>query len=148
MASFVDLINNEFSKLAAQTIKELYDDKLYCDVSLVSGSGEKVDAHKFILASSSITFTKILEENHNPNMTIFMKDVESRVLSLLIEYIYIGQVVVPHMYLDTFLKIGRDLKIVGLNNKPAPKVIDEQALKRQTMQIVLLEILIVGMMKI
>ena len=58
----LDLKWFDFQANAGSTFKNLRGSREFSDVTLVSGDGHQVDAHKVVLASSSNFFHDILEK--------------------------------------------------------------------------------------
>ena len=100
-------VSKSFRSLKAES--ELYD------VTLVSEDEQLIQAHKIVLSASSDFFRNILRKSRNDNNTlIYLSGVESENLSLLLDYIYEGEVDVYEDNLGEFLKIAQKLKINGL----------------------------------
>ena len=76
----------------------------------------QVKAHKALLSASSPVFETILKQNDLPKPLIFMRRVNSRLLNLLMDFVYFGQVEVDASKINEFLAIAEDLKIKGLTN--------------------------------
>jgi len=76
--------------------KQLYDSKLYADITLVVGS-DKLLAHKLVLCSWSETFRVMLEndtwkESHQQELPIFVEEREVPLFKKMIAYMYIGSI--------------------------------------------------------
>jgi len=103
---------NEFESSAPSTIQQLWLDKHFTDVTLVSEDQTEIKAHKVILSSGSKFFKDILTNYSNP--LIFLKGVRGHELNLLIKFIYLGKCQVQQEDLEHFLAAGKDLEINGL----------------------------------
>jgi len=90
--------------------KEFYDVTLFCD----EGS---IQAHKFVISSSSKLFKNLLKNNSNEHQIIYMSGVEHKHLKNLIQYMYQGNVRIPEDDLDKFLHLAEDLQIAGLSEE-------------------------------
>ena len=64
---------------------------MFTDVTLVSGDGFKLEAHKTVLSSSSSFFKDILIENQHPSVLLYMRGVTHKELELLLELVYTGE---------------------------------------------------------
>ena len=73
-------------------------------------------AHKALLSASSPVFETILKQNDLPKPLIFMRRVNSRLLNLLMDFVYFGQVEVDASQINEFLAVAEDLKVKGLTN--------------------------------
>ncbi|XP_050422559.1 kelch-like protein 2 isoform X1 [Adelges cooleyi] len=69
---------------------QFYKHKEFCDVTLVTDEGLKIEAHRNVLASASHVFYKMLsghfkEKNENE---ILIKEIDSTILELVVEFAY------------------------------------------------------------
>ena len=64
---------NDFKENVFSAFGRLRADKDFADVTLACEDGEKIEAHKVILAASSPVFANILLENKNSHPLIFLK---------------------------------------------------------------------------
>lgn len=71
------------------SIKNLRNDSSFCDVSLICKDFQ-VKVHKVILASSSLTFSRILHRNSHPHPLIYLHNVEIKDILYLLNYMYSG----------------------------------------------------------
>ena len=91
--------------------KNLFEDRTYADVTLVSDDLKSFHAHRNILAGSCSVFGKILEHTI-PNSVLFLKGINYDILDLLLKFIYIGETSVPMVNLNQFMNICKDMEIV------------------------------------
>ena len=101
------------SNLAANFQKFLENGK-HSDVTLVCDDDKQLKLHKVILASCSETFNKMFSSNTSSSTTVYLRGVGSRSMKLLVKFMYAGSVTVPEMMLPDLLKLGEDLKVLGL----------------------------------
>ena len=94
----------------------------FTDVTLACGDGQKINGHKLILASGSLTFKDLLKQNPNPNVLIFMRGVNSSLLKLIVDFIYCGEISVHQDNLNEFLALAEDLQLRGLTESDASEV--------------------------
>ena len=97
-----------------QIVDLLSKDCLFTDVTLLSNEGEHIPAHRSLLASSSEFFKEIFGHSQRSNSVIYFYGIQHRILILLKEFIYFGLCKVSEEDLDTFLKLGKNMKVVGL----------------------------------
>ena len=105
----------DFQKKTANYFSSLKDDDHLCDIILVSDDEIYIPAHKVILSVSSKFFSGLIRKFNERNPLIYLGGVKSRDLQNILSYIYNGQVQVAHQELDSFLDVGKKLKIDGLN---------------------------------
>ena len=75
---------DEFETHASNTFKQLWEDKYFTDVTLVTEDHIQIKAHKLILSSASVFVGNILTNNPHQNPLIFLKDIKNTHLSLFI----------------------------------------------------------------
>ena len=78
-----NLGHDYFESLCPGVIKGLSEDELFSDVTLISEDGDRIKAHRNIVASFSETLKKILEENtvrRSNDFLICLLDMESDIL--------------------------------------------------------------------
>ena len=97
-------------------------DNEFCDITLVCIDDNTIEAHKVILAASSIFFSDVLKLNNHPHPLIYMRGVNTSQLSAALDFIYHGEVSIYQDNLENFLALAEDLKLKGLNISKA----DEQ----------------------
>ena len=86
----------------------------FSDVVLWVGmGGPRIRGHKVILATGSNFFRKLFTQN--PDSSVFtITDVEYKELSMLVDFIYKGEIDVALEDIDELLKGGKKLQVLGL----------------------------------
>ena len=112
----LDLKWFDFQANAGTAIRNLRGSSEFSDVTLVSGDGQQVEAHKMILASSSSFFLNILERSKHPRPLIYMRGINLVDLTALVDFIYFGETSVQHGNIDTFLALAKELGLKGLES--------------------------------
>ena len=107
----------EYTGNRTACLSDLLKRKVFVDVTLVGDDNAQISAHKVILSSSSAFFQNILENNPHPNPMIYIKGLNKKLFSSLLDFIYLGEVSLPEADFETFIKMARDLKIKGLLNE-------------------------------
>ena len=107
----------EFQNNAARIFDSVRREKDFFDVTLVGGDLKQVSAHKLVLSACSPFFRNILSQNHHPNPLLFLDQVISTDLSLVLDYIYRGEVQIHQEQLDSFLLVARKLQLDGLSEE-------------------------------
>ena len=114
---------NEFGSTVINTFKNLFSDKHFTDVTLVSEDGKQVKAHKVVLSSCSPFFNKVLLLTPHQQPIIFLKGIKHSELLAIVQFIYLGQTDLAQDDLNQFMGAAADLQIEGLqgNQKPVSK---------------------------
>ena len=105
---------NDFKENAALAFGKLRNKSEFSDVTLVSQDGEKIEAHKMILASSSPLFMDLLSQNKHLHPLIYMRGLKSDVLVALLDFLYFGEADIWQEELNDFLSLAAELKLKGL----------------------------------
>lgn len=72
--------------------KQLYDEKLFADMSITSSDGVTFKAHKAVLAARSPVLCEMLKSGEVANGCIVINDVSSDVLKQLLKFLYTAEV--------------------------------------------------------
>ena len=67
-----------------------------------------------VLSSSSSFFRQFLRDHSQPNPWLFLRGVEAKLLDWLMDFIYLGEVMVTQESFPSFLALARDLGVRGL----------------------------------
>ena len=113
----LDLKWFEFQENAGSTFRNLRGSSDFADVTLVSGDGHQVEAHKVILASSSNFFLNLLERSNHSRPLIYMRGINLVDLTALVDFIYFGETAVQQGNIDTFIALAKELGLKGLESK-------------------------------
>ena len=117
MAEKQQLQWTDFKENVSCTFKNLRESKDFTDVTLACEDGQKVEAHKVILAASSPLFQEILKENKHPHTLIFMRGMKLDDLLSIVDFLYLGEANVYQEKLDSFLAMAEELQLKGLTGK-------------------------------
>ena len=79
----------EFDENSCSTIRNLFEDKLFSDITILSEDGEEMKLHRAILASSSAFFGNILSRIKQSDPLIFLKGIQIKELQAIIRFIYV-----------------------------------------------------------
>ncbi|XP_071103931.1 uncharacterized protein [Haliotis cracherodii] len=107
----------ELEPCLKQGVNKLYKDQILCDVTLTSNDGVDLQAHWLVLAAHSgfLQHVAVNQSMKHPMMTDSGKlklDIESKVLKLMVDYLYCGELVVTKDCLD---KVKQALKLLQLS---------------------------------
>ena len=110
----VQITSDGFFNTSSNAWKHLWDTRDFSDVTLVSGNGFLVKAHKSVLSFSSSFFSDAFREISHPSPLIYLRGVDHSELQFLMEYIYTGESLVEQELLEGLLSLGQDLGVQGL----------------------------------
>ncbi|XP_022921085.1 zinc finger and BTB domain-containing protein 14-like [Onthophagus taurus] len=111
----VQIVWDNHLRSLSELFTDLYEDTEFTDVTLSCREGF-VKAHKVVLSAFSPYFKQIFQHNPCKHPTIVFRDVHSRDMSFIIEYMYKGAVDVASEHLIYLMKLGNDLKIRGFED--------------------------------
>ncbi|CAG0889508.1 unnamed protein product [Darwinula stevensoni] len=97
-----------------EVLDYLLERGLFVDVTLASEEGEKYAVHKIVLCACSPYFQKLLADNRCEHPIVILKDVKSKEMRALIEFMYKGEICVAQSDLDSLLRTAECLQIRGL----------------------------------
>ncbi|XP_063611760.1 zinc finger and BTB domain-containing protein 14-like isoform X3 [Penaeus indicus] len=110
---------SQHSKHQTLILKGLLEDVTFADVTLTA-EGKSLKAHKAVLSAMSPYFKKVLQNNPSPHPIIIMPlDMQFEDLKGIIDYIYMGEIVVSTENLSSLFKAGRVLQVSGLTTVDA-----------------------------
>ena len=100
----------KFKNNASDILRRMKHIEEFCDVTLVSDDGEKILAHKVVLASASTLFRKIFldYEEDKDYQEVNMKDVESKYMNSMLELINNGETEIKLIECEDFINILQD----------------------------------------
>ena len=81
-----------------QALQSIWNNGDLSDLSLVSDDGKMFDAHKLLLSAHSPLLRRFLTSNHHLSVTkttLFLFDIVSVDLKNILQYLYLGQVLIP-----------------------------------------------------
>ena len=117
--------------------KELWSERELCDVTLVTEDDEEIEAHKVILSACSSRLRNMLKRHKHPHPLIYLQGSNMKEISLLLNFMYEGEVKVAQTDLDQFLQTAANLKVKGLvednirDQKVDDKPVDENKVKHE-----------------
>ena len=105
---------NDFQSTVSKSFGILREVEDFFDVTLVSDDERQIPAHKLVLSACSDFFKSILRNNSHSHPLLYLSGIHSINLSLILDYIYQGEVQIYQEHLDSFLEVAQKLKIEGL----------------------------------
>ena len=113
---------NDFHSVVSTSFAALRNEEYLHDVTLVTDDQYEVSAHKLVLSACSQFFKNIFKNNRHNHPLLCLDGISSQQLSMIMEYVYNGEVQIFQEDLDKFLLIAQRFKIEGLlgNDDTAP----------------------------
>jgi len=111
---------NEFQANLKTSYRDVRKTGDYSDVTLVCEDGQRIEAHRVILASSSLFFREVLAVVEHPHPLLYMRRLGHHTLAAIVDFIYHGEAEVAKEQLDAFLDMAGELGVKGMT-KPASK---------------------------
>ena len=102
---------NEFDTKFKDYFRNLRAEEKLFDVTLATGDGQRVQAHKIILSAGSNFFSEIFMESNHPNMLIYLKGINSVELNSVLDFIYNGETFVTQEEREEFFETGKELNV-------------------------------------
>ena len=96
-----------FSSHLASLSRELYQEKYFSDLTLVSDDLTTVEAHRSVLSAASPLLKKLLLMSPSVQTQLYLKGIKHHQLESLLKFIYYGEVQVPSSDITQFLQAGR-----------------------------------------
>jgi len=122
------LINwGEFKPHLITNQKDLFKDKHFADVTLITDDEKQLKAHKVILSACSPFFRNMLITNPHSHPMFFMKGIKNHQMKALLQFMYCGETRIFDDLIDEFISIAQDLKIKELSSKILFDKSDEEA---------------------
>ena len=112
---FINQDIDNYLKHVSTTYQNLYTNRQFSDVTLISDDNEQSLAHKFILSSSSKTFSEMLKNLDQVNPFVVLKGVKKKDMDAMLQFCYLGQVNMELSNMNQFIKVMEDYDIIGLN---------------------------------
>ena len=111
---------DSYPTAASNTVRNLYSDQDFTDVTIACEGEKQVKAHKVILSASSSFLHNILVENPHEHPLLCLTGVRFDQLQKLVEFIYLGEVNIPEDEVTSFLDLGRELEVCGIIDQNQP----------------------------
>ena len=107
----------DFELFKEASLRETFNNKSFTDVTLVCNDDNPIDAHRIILSAQSLFFNRILKVNDKRDMLIYLPNIASEQMNLILTFIYLGQAEVSENELEKFLSFGKVFEIKGLSEQ-------------------------------
>ena len=104
----LDVYHDRSDTNIVSTIKDLWNDQNFLDITLATVDDHHIKAHRIILSSFSQLFRNILSKYSTHNPLIYLRDIRYKELNKIIQFVYTGQCEVSVLELEDFLTAGSD----------------------------------------
>ena len=91
---------HDFERNVSNCFVQLRQVTRLSDVTLVGNDHHQVSAHKLVLSASSDIFKEIFQINGSSNLVLYLDSVDSTEINLILDYIYLGEVMVSQEQLE------------------------------------------------
>ena len=125
---------NKFEGHASTTIKHLWEDKTFTDVTFTTKDEVEIRVHKAVLCSISLFFKNILMTDVNNNH-IILENMEHYNLENILKFAYLGSCELEESELDAFLDTGNYLEVVFFSEDITIASKDQFPNKKQSFEI-------------
>ena len=111
----INISFTDFESVSINTMKELWKDEDFTDVTLATSDGKRqLKAHRIVLSSASSVFHKIFLQHKHYNPLIFLHGIHLGMMEQILEFIYTGRCEIHQDDLKMFLNCGTALGIQRL----------------------------------
>ena len=104
--------SDDYKTKSFRYLRQLWEEREFSDVTLVTSDNKQIHSHKFIIYQSSKLFKAILENSRDKIPLLYLMGVDSSLLEKVLEYIYLGECELEDEKLPEFLELGKTLKFV------------------------------------
>ena len=123
----------DFNTFSGETLRGLFEDSDFCDVTLVCSNGKQIMAHKVVLTAGSDFFHNLLKQHKHAHPLVYLHNLPQDLVLALVAFVYVGACEVEQDAIDAFLKAADILKVKGLGQTSDEQmnkgVIEEQNTK-------------------
>ena len=99
---------------ASKAFRSLREDNNFCDVTIACEDGVLL-SHKVVLFASSLLFKDILKKHTHPHPLVYLKNINSRDMGALMDFMYLSEVEIQKSQLSSFSAAAKE---PGMNKKP------------------------------
>ena len=96
------------------SLPEMFKEKTFADVTLVSDDQIPFQAHRFVLSAFSPVLKNILLNNPHSHPLIFLRGVNHEDLYSILQFIYLGEASIYNENMRRFAQAAKDLQIKKL----------------------------------
>ena len=97
------------------TLKDLFAEKTFADVTLVSDDQIQIPAHKFVLSACSPVLKNLLLNNPHSHPLLYLRGVKQQELQSILQFMYLGEATIYQDRINEFMNIAKDLEVKELS---------------------------------
>ena len=97
----------KFQTNASDILGRMIQSEEFCDVTLASDDGEKILAHKVVLASASTLFREIFQDSEEN------KGVQSKYMNAMVKLVYNGETEIKLIECEEFINILKQYSVAS-----------------------------------
>ena len=112
---------SDFEQCTSNSFKDLYSQKEFVDVTIVSEDDKEIKAHKVVLGACSSIFKNILVRNPHQHPLIYLSGIRYEELKSMINFMYLGQTEIAQENLESFMNAATRFQVKGLTDQNVPK---------------------------
>ena len=124
------LSSKSFQSHLQATLKELFTENTFADVTLVSDDQIQIPAHKFVLSACSPVLKNLLINNPHCHPLLYLRGVTQQELQSILQFMYLGEARIYQERINEFLAIAMDLQIKEFSQDST----DEQAIGQESVE--------------
>ena len=109
-------LKRDFNTFSGETLRGLFEDSDFCDVTLVCSNGKQIMAHKVVLSAGSDFFHNLLKKHKHAHPLVYLHNLPQDLVLALVAFVYVGACEVEQDAIDAFLKAADILKVKGLGD--------------------------------
>ena len=113
---------NNFKDVLKSYRHELFEEKNFTDVTLVTDEMVTVQAHKSVLITASSTFKKLFLLNPQSNPVLFLRGILKADLECILQFIYLGETETNEERLEHILALAKELDIKEFKANSYPEI--------------------------
>ena len=114
-AKSVKLNWEEGSVQLIDTLKKLWTDEGFTDVTLVFDDEQTIGVNSTLLAAISPIFKNVIRRRNHQNPYFFLFGVDSMSVKLLLEFIFGGEINILETHIEKFIETATKLKVTGFS---------------------------------
>ena len=100
----VALKRDDFNTFSEDTLRGVFEDSDFCDVTLACSDGKQVIAHKVVLSAGSDFFHNLLKQHKHAHPLVYLHNLPQDLVLALVAFVYVGACEVEQDAIDAFLK--------------------------------------------
>ena len=119
----------KFTSCFTSSFKQLSENDLFSDITLICEQNKQLKAHKVILGACSTFFRNILAHLPQHPSYLYLDGMSYQDLRDAVRFMYLGEVRVEKKNLDTFMLVCKKLEILGLTGENLASINDNSTLE-------------------